>query len=161
VFEHIYLRFLYSPLLFPKVRKNILTKTKNYGITVLLIRISRRSDGRAFRGDDLRIVCGLTTSLTIYGFGLRGNSATGSIGKHRFRTREPRKSPEINEKTIILRFGYWRPRVLRRLENIVVCHRLRKSAALHTRYFLRARRRKQLSTVSYSLTRHFDQSKKC
>ena len=47
--------------------------------------------------------------------------------------------------------------VLRRLENIVVCHCLRKSAALHTRYFLRARRRKQLSTVSYSLTRRFDQ----
>ena len=50
-------------------------------------------------------------------------------------------------------------KVLRRLENIVVCHRLRKSAALHTRYFLRARRRKQLSTVSYSLTHHFDQNK--
>ena len=49
--------------------------------------------------------CSLTTSLTIYSFGLRGNSATRSIGKHRFRTRKPRKAPEIKKKTIILRFG--------------------------------------------------------
>ena len=56
-------------------------------------------------------------------------------------------------------FGNWRPWVLRRLENIVVCHRLRKSSALPIPYFLRAHRRKQLSTVSASLTRRFDQVK--
>ena len=49
------------------------------------------------------------------------------------------------------------PAVLRRLGNIVVAYRLRKPAALPSPYFLRARRRKQLSTVSYSLTRRFDQ----
>ena len=48
-------------------------------------------------------------------------------------------------------------RVLRRLENIVPAYRLRKPSALPSPYFLRARRRKQLSTVSYSLTRRFDQ----
>ena len=49
--------------------------------------------------------------------------------------------------------------VLRRLENIVPVYRLRKPSALPSPYFLRARRRKQLSTVSYSLTRRFDQVK--
>ena len=39
------------------------------------------------------------------------------------------------------------PRVLRRLENIVAIHRLRKSPPLQTPYFLRALRPKQLSTV--------------
>ena len=48
--------------------------------------------------------------------------------------------------------------VLRRLGNIVVAPRLRKTLPLPTPYFLRSRRRKQLSTVSYSLTRRFDQN---
>ena len=38
-------------------------------------------------------------------------------------------------------------RVLRRLENIVAVHRLRKSPPLQAPYFHRAHRRKQLSTV--------------
>ena len=40
------------------------------------------------RGSDL----GLTTVLTIYGFGLCGNSGGKSTRKHRFRTRKPRKA---------------------------------------------------------------------
>ena len=40
----------------------------------------------------------MTTVLTIYGFGLRGNSACKSTRKHRFRTKKPRKAPEIKEK---------------------------------------------------------------
>ena len=40
-----------------------------------------------------------------------------------------------------------RTKVLRRLENIVIAYRLRKSAALPSPYFLRARRQKQLSIV--------------
>lgn len=32
-----------------------------------------------------------TTILTVYGFGLRGNSAYKSIRKHRFRTQKPEK----------------------------------------------------------------------
>ena len=40
----------------------------------------------------------MTTVLTIYSFGLRGNSAYKSIRKHRFWTQKPRKAPEIKEK---------------------------------------------------------------
>ena len=53
-----------------------------------------------------------------------------------------------------------RSAVLRRLENIVVAYRLRKTTALPTRYFHRARREKQLITVFPSLTRRFDQKTK-
>ena len=48
---------------------------------ILVNKISRRSDGRAFRGDDLWGVW-LTTVLTIYRVGLRGNSADKSTRKH-------------------------------------------------------------------------------
>ena len=130
----------------------------------------------------------MTTPLTIYGFGLRGNSATGSIRKHRFRTKKHQKVNKSSQKTMLYLFGNWRPwvrvpplrplrnhsnnkslggsfffsrrtrtKVLRRLENIVAAYRLRKSAALPSPYFLRARRHKQLSTIYASLTCHFDQ----
>ena len=53
--------------------------------------------------------------------------------------------PHSTKKTVLDGLFYYaevavartRSAVLRRLENIVVCHRLSKSAALHTRYFLR------------------------
>ena len=41
---------------------------------------------------------GLTTSLTIYRFGLRGNSATGSTRKHRFRTKKHQKVNKSSQK---------------------------------------------------------------
>ena len=53
----------------------------------------------------------MTTSLTIYGFGLRGNSANESIGKHRFRTKKHQKVNKSSQKTMAYLFGYWRPRV--------------------------------------------------
>ena len=37
-------------------------------------------------------ISGLTTPLTIYGFGLRGSSVDKSTRKHRFRTQKPRKA---------------------------------------------------------------------
>ena len=40
----------------------------------------------------------MTTSLTIYGFGLRGNSANESIGKHRFRTKKHQKVNKSSQK---------------------------------------------------------------
>ena len=49
--------------------------------------------------------CGLTTSLTIYGFGLRGNSANESIGKHRFRTKKHQKVNKSSQKTMAYLFG--------------------------------------------------------
>ena len=52
---------------------------------------------------------GLTTSLTIYGFGLRGNSAYKSIGKHRFRTKKHQKVNKSSQKTMAYLFGNWRP----------------------------------------------------
>ena len=48
---------------------------------------------------------GLTTSLTIYGFGLRGNSAYKSIGKHRFRTKKHHKVNKSSQKTMAYLFG--------------------------------------------------------
>ena len=48
---------------------------------------------------------GLTTPLTIYGFGLRGNSVYKSTRKHRFRTQKPRKALQSKEKIGILAFG--------------------------------------------------------
>ena len=53
----------------------------------------------------------LTTPLTIYGFGLRGNSAYKSIGKHRFRTKKHQKVNKSSQKTMAYLFGYWRPGV--------------------------------------------------
>ena len=47
----------------------------------------------------------MTTVLTIYSFGLRGNSAYKSIRKHRFWTQKPRKAPEIKQKIGIDFFG--------------------------------------------------------
>ena len=47
----------------------------------------------------------LTTSLTIYRLGLRGNSVNKSTRKHRLRTRKPLKSPEITQKIYAYAFG--------------------------------------------------------
>ena len=47
----------------------------------------------------------MTTSLTIYGFGLRGNSAYKSIGKHRFRTKKHHKVNKSSQKTMAYLFG--------------------------------------------------------
>ena len=48
---------------------------------------------------------GLTTYLTIYGFGLRGNSVHKSPRKHRFSIRKHQKSPESPYFTRLYRFG--------------------------------------------------------
>ncbi|MBQ9132702.1 MAG: hypothetical protein IJX62_09585, partial [Clostridia bacterium] len=48
---------------------------------------------------------GLTTPLTIYGFGLRGNSAYKSIRKHRFRTKKPQKVNKSSQKTMLYLSG--------------------------------------------------------
>ena len=53
----------------------------------------------------------LTTALTIYGFGLRGNSARKSTRKHCFRTRKPRIAPEIKQKIGMDFFGTSMPQV--------------------------------------------------
>ena len=53
----------------------------------------------------------MTTPLTIYRFGLCGNSANESIGKHRFRTEKHHKVNKSSQKTTLGRFGYWRPGV--------------------------------------------------
>ena len=53
----------------------------------------------------------LTTVLTIYSFGLRGNSACKSIRKHRFRTRKLRKAVKITQKIGIGFFGSTMPQV--------------------------------------------------
>ena len=60
--------------------------------------------------------------------------------------------------SIIFHRNQTRSAVLRRLASIVVVRRSFLSPS--TPCFARARRRKQLSTVSYSLTRRFDQKKK-
>ena len=54
-----------------------------------------------FLGSDFE----LTTPLTIYGFGLRGNSAYKSIGKHRFRTKKHHKVNKSSQKTMAYLFG--------------------------------------------------------
>ena len=59
---------------------------------------------------------GLTTSLTIYGFGLPGNSVAKSIRKHRFRTEKPEKAHQTMQKIGIGAFG---TRRIRRFES---CH---------------------------------------
>ena len=51
----------------------------------------------------------MTTPLTIYRFGLCGNSANESIGKHRFRTKKRQKVNKSSQNTTPNRFGYWRP----------------------------------------------------
>ena len=53
----------------------------------------------------------MTTSLTIYGFGLRGNSAYKSIRKHRFWTKKHQKVNKSSQKTMAYLFGNWRPGV--------------------------------------------------
>ena len=53
----------------------------------------------------------MTTPLTIYRFGLCGNSVNESIGKHRFRTKKYQKVNKSSQKTTPNRFGYWRPGV--------------------------------------------------
>ena len=100
----------------------------------------------------------MTTPLTIYRFGLRGNSANKSTRKHRFRTKKHQKVKKSSQKTTSNRFGYWRAWVLRRLASIVV--ERRGLTPSPTPCFARARQQKQLSTVSASLTRRFDQAKK-
>ena len=57
------------------------------------------------------VLNGLTTPLTIYGFGLRGNSVAKSIRKHRFRTEKPEKARQIMQKIRIGAFGTKRPLV--------------------------------------------------
>ena len=52
-----------------------------------------------------RKILRLTTSLTIYRLGLRGNNAHKSTRKHRFWTRKPLKSPEITQKIYAYAFG--------------------------------------------------------
>ena len=47
----------------------------------------------------------MTTVLTIYRFGLRGNSGDKSIRKHRFRTKKHRKVVKITQKIGIVLFG--------------------------------------------------------
>ena len=47
----------------------------------------------------------LTTSLTIYRLGLRGNSVNKSTDYHRFWTQKPLKSPEITQKIFAGHFG--------------------------------------------------------
>ena len=55
-----------------------------------------------------RKILRLTTSLTIYRLGLRGNSVNKSTRKHRFWTRKPLKSPEITQKIYAYAFGILR-----------------------------------------------------
>jgi len=52
-----------------------------------------------------RKILRLTTSLTIYRLGLRGNSVLKSTRKHRFWTKKPLKSPEITQKIFAGHFG--------------------------------------------------------
>ena len=52
-----------------------------------------------------------TTILTIYGFGLRGNSAYKSTRKHCFRTQKPPKALQSKEKIGIFAFGSRMPQV--------------------------------------------------
>ena len=52
-----------------------------------------------------RKILRLTTSLTIYRLGLRGNNAHKSTRKHRFWTQKPLKSPEITQKIYAYAFG--------------------------------------------------------
>ena len=52
-----------------------------------------------------RKILRLTTSLTIYRLGLRGNNVHRSTRKHRFWTRKPLKSPEITQKIFAGHFG--------------------------------------------------------
>ena len=47
----------------------------------------------------------LTTPLTIYRLGLRGNSVNKSTDYHRFWTQKPLKSPEITQKIFAGHFG--------------------------------------------------------
>ena len=56
-------------------------------------------------------ISGLTTPLTIYGFGLRGNSAFKSTRKHRFRTKKHQKDAKITQKIGIVLFGTSMPQV--------------------------------------------------
>ena len=51
----------------------------------------------------------MTTPLTIYRFGLRGNSANESIGKHRFRTKKHSKVNKSGQKMMAYLFGTRRP----------------------------------------------------
>lgn len=53
----------------------------------------------------------MTTPLTIYRFGLRGNSANESIGKHRFRTKKHSKVNKSGQKMMAYLFGTMRSRV--------------------------------------------------
>ena len=52
-----------------------------------------------------RKILRLTTPLTIYRVGLRGNSAHKSTRKHRFRTKKHLKCPEITQKITPNLFG--------------------------------------------------------
>ena len=56
-------------------------------------------------------ISGLTTALTIYGFGLRGNSAEKSTRKHRFWTKKHQKVNKSSQKTTPRGFGTSMPQV--------------------------------------------------
>ena len=67
----------------------------NFGLVVSLI----------IAPHNLIFESGLTTSLTIYEFGLPGNNVAKSIRKHRFRTEKPEKAHQIMQKIGIGAFG--------------------------------------------------------
>ena len=55
--------------------------------------------------------CVLTTILTIYGFGLRGNYGFHSTKKHVFRTKKHEKARKMRQKTDAFAFGTSMPQV--------------------------------------------------
>ena len=84
----------------------------------------------------------MTTPLTIYRFGLCGNSANESIGKHRFRTKKHQKVNKSSQKTTPNRFGYWRPWV-----RILSAERVKQAC------------KRQATVYSNRKSRHFDQDR--
>ena len=73
---------------------------------------------------------GLTTVLTIYKVGLRGNSASKSTRKHHFRTKKPRKNVKITQKIGIGFFGSTMPQVQ------ILSLRPKKSYYFDTTFFI-------------------------
>ena len=96
----------------------------------------------------------MITPLTIYRFGLCGNSANESIGKHSFRTKKHYKVNKVVKRLLPIA-SVLEAAVLRRLASIVV--ERRGLTTPPTPCFARAHHEKQLSTVFPSLTHHFDQ----
>ena len=63
------------------------------------------------RWDEWYAIWGLTTVLTIYRFGLRGNYGLCGTQKHVFRTKKHRKALKMRQKTVIAFFGTSMPQV--------------------------------------------------